>query len=102
MIRMSAAAVLLFASAAVHAQESGAPAPQPTTAPNGQIVVDGTAPKEDKVICRREREIGSIRTHRVCRSESQIAEDAARGERTLDHARTQRNNQTVSQNQSGG
>ncbi len=98
MKRLSAAGLLLFVSSVAHAQESAAP--QAT----GPIVVEGTTTgeKEDKVICRRERETGSIRSRKVCRTASQIAQEQSRGERTLDTARTQRQGQNLSQNHSGG
>jgi hypothetical protein len=104
MTRLSAAVLLLFVSAAAQAQESGAPVPQPTTAATGPIVVEAAAEapaKEEKVVCRRVQETGSIRAKRVCRTESQMAAEAAQGERTLDRARTQRNSQNLSQMQSG-
>ncbi len=104
MKRLSAAVLLLVSAAAAHAQETTAPAtPSSTAASNPPIVVEGQEPaKEDKVVCRRERETGSIRSRRVCRSESQIAQEQSHGERTLDTARTQRNSQNMSQNHSGG
>ena len=102
MIRSSTAVLLLllFASTTGHAQETSAPATTPAT--TDPIVVEGDAPKEEKVICRRVAETGSIRPKRVCKTESQIAQERAQGERTLDRARTQRNSQNLSQNQSGG
>ena len=101
MIRLSTAALLLlFASTTAHAQEASAPATTPAT--TEPIIVEAETPKEEKVICRRVAETGSIRMKRVCKTESQIAQEQAQGERTLGTARTQRNTQNLSQNRSGG
>jgi len=104
MNRLSVAVLLLFASTAAHAQESapsGDTPPAPAAA-SDPIVVDGPGKTEDKVVCRREASTGSIRMRRVCRTESQIAQEQTNGERTLDTARTQRQSQNLSQNHSGG
>jgi hypothetical protein len=105
MNRLSAAALLLFVSAAGYAQEAAPSGAQANTAPaatNDPIVVEAPGKTEDKVVCRRETALGSIRARRVCRTESQIAGDETRGQRTLDSARTQRQSQSLSQNHSGG
>ena len=95
MNRMSVAALLLFVSTAGYAQETATPATQPLPATasattDDPVVADGAEKKEDKLVCRRETALGSIRAHRVCRTQAQIAEEEARGQRTLDAARTQR------------
>ena len=107
MKRLSAAVLLLSVSTAGYAQEAAtsevdsgtASAPAATSDP---IVVDGPGKTEAKVVCRRETSTGSIRPRRVCRTQSQIAQEQAQGNRTLDTARTQRNSQNLSQNHSGG
>ena len=107
MNRLFAAALLLFVSTAGYAQEGATSGPQPDAAAapdatSDPIVVEGEGKKEEKVVCRRETSLGSIRARRVCRTESQIAQEEANGQRTLDTARTQRQSQTMSQNRSGG
>ena len=85
-------AMLLLAAAPSLAQAQDKPgAPTPTTrtaappaAATGPIVVQGQV---EKKVCRTETSTGSIMPVRVCRTETQIAEQQAAAARILEDAR---------------
>lgn len=53
----------------------------PTETDGEDIIVSGDAVEPEKVICRREKVIGSTIKKQICRTESQIKEEAEAGKR---------------------